>query len=135
MAIPSILARVEAELAAIPLLQGLWRGLKDGPLAGHALTRCYANGYPWGTEGGLHRDAVQAGHYTSIYYPHLEWSPNWAGETVFFDDAEQDIIAAVHPRPNRLAVFPGTIPHVARAISRACPDLRITLMFKTFVAG
>jgi SM-20-related protein len=28
-------------------------------------------------------------------------------------------------------VFPGLIPHVARGVSRTCPMLRITLMFKT----
>jgi SM-20-related protein len=114
-----------------PLVASLWRRLKASHLAGHKLTRCYANGYPAGSEGSLHRDSNVATHFTAIYYPHLSWKPNYAGETVFFDDAEQEIIASVYPRPNRLAVFPGVIPHVARAASRACPEMRITLMFKT----
>jgi SM-20-related protein len=114
-----------------PLVASLWRRLKGTHLAGHKLTRCYANGYPAGTEGSLHRDSNIPSHYTAIYYPHLDWRPNYAGETVFFDNAEQEIIASVYPRPNRLAVFPGVIPHVARGVSRACPDMRITLMFKT----
>ncbi|MGH7016591.1 MAG: hypothetical protein ACRED8_05840, partial [Caulobacteraceae bacterium] len=95
------------------------------------LTRCYANGYPSGAEGGVHLDSNLPTHFTAIYYPHLAWNPNWAGETLFFDAEGADVIAAVYPRPNRLAVFPGVIPHVARAVSRACPELRITLMFKT----
>jgi SM-20-related protein len=124
-------AVIEAELEAAPLVAALWRRLKAGPLAGHALTRCYANGYPTGTEGGLHRDSNIATHFTCIYYPHLAWKPNFAGETVFFDHEEREIVAAVYPRPNRLVVFPGLMPHVARGVSRTCPDLRVTLMFKT----
>jgi SM-20-related protein len=116
---------------AAPLVSRLWRRLKATHLAGHKLTRCYANGYPAGSEGSLHRDSNVPTHYTAIYYPHLEWKPNYAGETVFFDDTEQEIIGSVYPKPNRLAVFPGVIPHVARGVSRVCPDMRITLMFKT----
>jgi SM-20-related protein len=124
--------RFEAMLASrAPPVAALWRSLQAGPLAGHRLTRCYANGYPAGSEGGLHRDSNVASHFTAIYYPHLAWRPNYAGETVFFDAAESEIVAAVYPRPNRLVVFPGVIPHVARGVSRACPELRITLMFKT----
>lgn len=114
-----------------PLVARLWRRLQAGHLAGHRLVRCYANGYPNGADGSLHRDSDVATHFTAIYYPHLAWNPNYAGETVFFDDAQQEIMASVYPRPNRLLVFPGVIPHVARGVSRACPDMRITLMFKT----
>lgn len=117
--------------SAAPLVARLWRRLKATHLAGHKLTRCYANGYPAGSEGSLHRDSNIPTHFTAIYYPHLAWKPNYAGETVFFDHAEEEIIASVYPRPNRLAVFPGVIPHVARGASRVCPEMRITLMFKT----
>ncbi|MGH6987287.1 MAG: hypothetical protein ACRED9_10680 [Caulobacteraceae bacterium] len=117
--------------SSAPPVAGLWRKLEAGILAGHRLTRCYANGYPSGAEGGVHLDSNLPTHFTAIYYPHLAWSPNWAGETLFFDAEGADVIAAVYPRPNRLVLFPGVIPHVARAVSRACPELRITLMFKT----
>ncbi|MBV8594381.1 MAG: hypothetical protein JOZ27_08790 [Caulobacteraceae bacterium] len=125
----------ERELAeAAPLVSAVWLRLKGGALRGHALTRCYANGYPNGSEGGLHLDSSVATHFTAIYYPHLKWHPNFAGETVFFDRAGEEIIAAVYPKPNRLVVFPGDIPHVGRGVSRSCPELRITLMFKTLTA-
>jgi SM-20-related protein len=42
-----------------------------------------------------------------------------------------DIVSAVYPKPNRFVVFSGNIPHVARGVSRTCPKLRITLMYKT----
>jgi SM-20-related protein len=41
------------------------------------------------------------------------------------------VIKAVVPKPDRLVVFPGTIPHVARPIYAAAIPWRITLMFKT----
>jgi SM-20-related protein len=76
-----------------------------------------------------------AGHVTVIYYPHLAWRPDGAGETVFFDASESEIVAAVYPRPNRLVVFPCVIPHVVRGVSRSCPELRITMSRETLREG
>ena len=118
-----------------PIVSELWTALKQGLMRGHELTRCYANGYPVGAEAGLHQDAASDTHSTAIYYPHLDWHANYAGETVFFTPEGSDIIRSVYPRPNRLVVFPGTIPHVARPITSRCPHLRITLMFKTVRAA
>jgi SM-20-related protein len=122
----------EAELAqSAPLLANFWQALKRGPLRGSALARCYANGMPAGTEGGLHTDSNIPTHLTSIYYPNLEWQPDYGGETLFFDADGADLVGAIYPKPNRLVIFAGTIPHVARPVSRRCAQLRITLMFKT----
>jgi SM-20-related protein len=115
----------------VPLLHRLWLDLARGALAGHRLVRCYANGHPFGSEGSVHTDSVSPLSFTSVYYPHDAWHPNWGGETVFFTGDKSDIVAAVYPRPNRLLVFPGTIPHAARGVTRVCPEMRITLMFKT----
>ena len=124
--------QIDRELeGAAPLAAEMWRQIQPAFLPGQRLTRCYANGYPFGSEGGLHMDSNIPSHCTVIYYPHQAWHPNFGGETLFFNAAGDEIIAAVYPRPNRLVVFSGTIPHVARPISRKCPDLRITLMFKT----
>jgi SM-20-related protein len=86
---------------------------------------------PAGAEGGLHMDSNVDTHLTSIYYPHPRWHPSLGGETLFFNKDGTDVIGAVYPKPNRLAVFPGTIPHVARPMSAKAKDLRITLMFKS----
>ena len=124
--------QIEAELATTaPLLAAMWTRLKASVIEGHSLARCYANGYPTGSEGGLHRDSNIPTHYTLIYYPFFAWHPNFGGETVFFNRDGSDIIAAIYPRPNRVVMFPGVIPHVARGLSRGCQELRITLMFKT----
>jgi SM-20-related protein len=115
-----------------PTLFAFWQWLARMPFfAGHDLVRCYANGSCFGGEGTIHTDAKTEGHYTAIYYPAEHWEPNWAGETVIFNDARDDIVATIYPRPNRLLVFPGNMPHVARGVSRTCPELRVTLMFKT----
>jgi SM-20-related protein len=114
-----------------PILHELWSDLEKHVIPGHVLTRCYANGQPYGSEGSIHTDSLSANSRTIIFYPHSAWHPNWGGETLFFDKEQTDVIAAVYPRPNRLLVFSGTIPHVARGLSPICPALRITLMFKT----
>ena len=129
------LAAIEAELGeTAPLLGEMWKALKAGPLQGQALSRCYANGMSGGVEGGLHLDSNIESHLTAIYYPHPAWEPNFAGETLLFNVAGDEVVAAIYPKPNRLAVFSGTIPHVARPMSRRRSDLRITLMFKTMPA-
>ena len=130
------LAASAAELLqTAPIVGELWVALKQGPLQGQALSRCYANGMSGGVEGGLHLDSNVETHLTSIYYPHPVWSPNFGGETLLFNAAGDEIVAAIYPKPNRLAVFAGTIPHVARPMSRRRSELRITLMFKTMPAG
>lgn len=120
-----------------PVIAAAWSFLHGDILKGHILTRCYANAYPYGCEGSVHRDVNvdDPRHYTTIFYPTTEWDMNWAGETMFFRmGPPPEILGSVWPRPNRLVVFPGMIPHVARGISRACPVLRMTLMFKTMKA-
>jgi SM-20-related protein len=123
--------QIEAELEPYPLLAAFWAQLKGGPLANHALSRCYANAMAPGVGGALHQDSNDPDHLTAIYYPHPTWSPDLAGETIFYSDSRDEVSAAVYPKPNRLLIFSGTIPHAARAMSSQASDLRITLMFKT----
>jgi SM-20-related protein len=106
----------------------LWEHLAGTVLRGHTLYRCYANAQTYGSDGTLHTDK---NGWTSLYYPHAAWEPNYAGETVFFNEQGDDTIASIYPKPNRLVIFPGMTPHLARGVSRTCPLLRITLAFKT----
>jgi SM-20-related protein len=114
-----------------PLIHGFWLGLAETALKGHTLYRCYANGQSYGSEGTVHTDSKSDRSYTAVYYPHETWQPDWGGETVLFNDDKSDILASIYPKPNRLAVFKGSIPHVARGVSRICPVLRVVLAFKT----
>lgn len=122
---------IEAELEAYAPVAAVWRRLQAGPFAGHALSRSYANGMPAGIEGGVHKDSTIPSHFTAIYYPHLAWDPTRGGETLFFNEDGSDVIGVGYPKPNRLIIFSGVIPHVARPLSSRANDLRITLMFKT----
>ncbi len=124
-------AAIEDELVAYPAIARIWEKLKAGPLNGRPLARCYANGMPPGAEGGLHMDSNIPTHFTALYYPHLEWRPHLGGETLFFRQDGSDLVGAVYPKPNRMVLFSGTIPHVARPISMKAQLMRITLMFKT----
>jgi SM-20-related protein len=116
-----------------PILE-LWHLIRDRIAPGHVPVRVYANGHTYGGDGHLHTDCDRPGHYTSIYYAHAEWDVNWAGETVFFDSAGQDVIKSVFPKPGRLVHFPGQIPHAARTPSRGCPALRAVFVIKTYLA-
>ncbi len=113
------------------LIFQFWWLLRDTLLKGHSLVRCYANGMPFGSEGTVHTDSSSPTSYTSGYYRHRAWQPNWAGESAILTKDRDDIVASIYPKPNRLLIFRGDIPHVARAVSRTCPSLRVTLMFKT----
>ncbi|QND52716.1 2OG-Fe(II) oxygenase [Phyllobacterium sp. 628] len=123
-----------AELAArAPLIHAFWQKLSQTALKGHLLQRCYANGLPYGNDGATHTDSLQPGACTAVYYPHESWDPDWGGETILFNQDKSDILAAIYAKPNRLLIFPGFVHHVARGVSRVCPHMRITLMFKTRV--
>jgi SM-20-related protein len=62
-----------------------------------------------------------------LYYANMDWSPNWHGETLFYDEACRDIECAVSYIPGRIAVFDGSVPHTIRPQSFAASQLRFTL--------
>jgi SM-20-related protein len=120
----------EELLTAAPVLHDFWRKLKGTVFSQYYLIQCYANAMPYGTHGSVHNDSLVPGDYTAIYYPHMDWHPDWGGETILFNQTCTDILTAAHPKPNRLLVFPAFVRHVARGVSGSCPVVRITLMFK-----
>lgn len=125
----------EAEFQDEPLLapiHHLWKTLEGGILKGHEPLRVYANAHTFGVEGYVHRDHSDTENYFStIYYGHAKWDKDWAGETVFFTESGEDIVSSVYPKPGRVVSFRGAIPHCARAPSRDCPELRVSIVFKT----
>jgi hypothetical protein len=94
------------------------------------LVRAYANAHTYGVEGYIHRDSKFDEDHTVIIYYERDWKPEYAGETVFFNKTQDDIIRAVLPKYGRMAIFPGNIRHAGRGVSRICPVARRVLVLK-----
>ena len=61
------------------------------------------------------------------------WDTNWGGETVFYSKDKSEVLKAVIPSYGRVVAFQGNINHKAAALSRVCPKVRTTLMFKVTI--
>lgn len=96
---------------------------------GCEVIRCYSNAYSFGTEGYPHTDSQIDSDMTVVVYLNESWKPEWAGETVFFDD-DDEIHTAVLPKCGRVVVFPSAMLHVARSVSRICSQLRMVFVLK-----
>ena len=62
-----------------------------------------------------------------IYYINLDWKPEWAGETVFYNDDMSEIIYSSVYKPGRMVIFDGSIPHSIRVQSNSAPHYRFSL--------
>lgn len=97
--------------------------------SGSEIIRAYFNGYTYGTDGYVHTDSDFSEDKTCVVYLNKEWRPDWAGETVFFDE-DNEIIRSVLPKRGRAVVFPSNMLHAARSVSRICPVLRTVFVLK-----
>jgi len=94
----------------------------------HVLKNYYASGYLYGTHHQIHTDYDKGG-FTVMFYLNKLWDISYAGETVFINNIG-DITNSVIPKPGRAVIFDGSIPHVAREVSRICVELRMVATFK-----
>ena len=109
----------------------LWRLVDERITQGRCeIARMYVNAYTYGDCPTIHVDHDAAGNFTVLYYANLEWRPEWSGETVFYTPQRDEIVKAVLPKPGRIAVFDGRIPHVAREPNRIAPVVRYTIAMK-----
>jgi len=93
--------------------------------------RVYANGQTYGLDGNVHKDDNKPNHYTVLYYAVNDtWDTNWQGETLFYDDNEEQVIAVCKPKRNSFVFFDSRIPHVGMSPSKQYNGLRVTLAFK-----
>jgi len=130
-------ADVEPDLqgldASLQPIAECWQAIKASFDHGVRLYECMLSANTFGTEGRVHQDigseAERAGHITVLVYCNREWKVSWAGETLFFDE-DNEISAAVMPRPGRVVFVEGDPPHVGRSVSRICPTDRRVLVFK-----
>lgn len=95
------------------------------------LQKSYASANPYGTVHETHTDTDNK--YTSItvmYYLNNNWTLDNAGETVFFDFYNNEIIKSIIPSPSKIVIFDGGIPHAARDVRRDVSDIRMVLTLK-----
>ena len=85
--------------------------------------RIYCNAHTHGIEPHLH---IDDGEFTMIYYPRLDWHPEWGGGTMVDGELVQYI-------GNRLVIFDAHLPHKAMPVSRECYELRTNVVFKCHV--
>jgi Rps23 Pro-64 3,4-dihydroxylase Tpa1-like proline 4-hydroxylase len=62
-----------------------------------------------------------------LYYANLDWKPEWAGETLFYDQQIDEIIYASMYKPGRIVIFDGETPHTIRSQSSIAPFFRFTI--------
>ena len=82
--------------------------------------RIYCNAHTHGIEPHLH---IDDGDFTMIYYPRIDWKPEWGGGTL----VSETLVPYVG---NRLVVFTASLPHKAMSVSRECYQLRTCVVFK-----
>lgn len=117
-----------SDLLTDETLQSAWQYIQENYFPNHILLRCYANAHTYGIEGYPHSDSNRIQDETVVIYLNKNWRKEWGGETSIF--IEENVEKAVLPKYNRAVIFPGAAQHVSRNVTRICPDLRITLMFK-----
>ena len=66
-----------------------------------------------------------------IYYVNRNWKEEWGGETVIKLDGEWQ---KVYPKPGRVFLFKGKIPHHGMPPNESYTGLRATLVYKTMRA-
>ena len=126
----------DATRVKVPALHSLWE-IVDGNITHgeYRIERMYVNAYNFGDCPTVHQDHAEDGRFTVLYYANYEWHHNWSGETVFYNEARDEIVRAVYPRPGRIVVFDGRIPHVAREPNRICPVVRYTIAIKLYASA
>ncbi|MBA1193328.1 2OG-Fe(II) oxygenase [Pseudomonas entomophila] len=129
------LACCEEELEANErwrFLLGIWRRLCAVHMNNVRLIGVYANGQSFGQDSPIHRDNLPSEPgQTAVLFCNGYWATTWGGELVFCNDAKTDVSAAVLPKPGRIAIFNGEMPHRAKSPTIECDRLRITIAFKT----
>jgi Rps23 Pro-64 3,4-dihydroxylase Tpa1-like proline 4-hydroxylase len=94
------------------------------------LLRAYCNAVHFGDQLYVHRDCdADEDHTTALLYANAVWQRDWGGETLFFDE-DHEAVAAISPRPGRIVLFDGRIPHRAGAPMRDCHESRFTVAVK-----
>ena len=94
--------------------------------------RVYMNAHTNGVEPHMHTDD---GDFTMMYYPRLDWKPEWLGGTAIWDAEGKNIDRFCNYVGNRLLIFPAKNNHQAMPVSKFCYELRPVVVFKLYTSG
>ena len=91
----------------------------------------YINALKCGDTPGIHVDAPWwvEDQKTVLVYLNPEWDPSWGGETIFYNH-KMDATRIVTPKPGRVVIFDGRIPHTGRPPTPKFMRNRYILTFK-----
>ncbi len=78
--------------------------------------RVVYNCFRFGDSPNLHHDGESEDSLSFMVYPVVDWCESWGGETVFVRDGE--VTDCIVPKPGRVVIFPGSIPHGGKAPNR-----------------
>ena len=125
-----------ANVTQMPLWNAMERAVKTArPGEAYRPYRAYTNYAAYGDMLYTHCDCPpDARELTALWFLSAQWDPEWGGETMFFD-SDGDAIFCASPRPGRLVLFDGAIPHVGRPPSRICFAPRFTFAIKLQADG
>lgn len=87
------------------------------------ILRVMIAGNTYGQDGDVHTDHPDDDHVTCVIYLNKKWDSNWGGETIIFEDSPTTVI----PKPGTAVIFSSKYPHVGKAPSRSCGQLRSVL--------
>lgn len=91
--------------------------------------RIHVNSIPHGDMQNIHEDGWPGTSLTALYFVNADWQATWQGELILCDPLGESMYA-IDPRPGRLVLFPGEIPHRGGAPSRVCYEHRLSLAHK-----
>lgn len=120
-----------ANVTRLPLWPATERALAAArPGERYRPLRAYTNFAAYGDMLYTHTDC-QPGQrqLTALWFLSTHWEPEWGGETMFFDSSG-DAMFCTSPKPGRLVVFDGAIPHAGRPPSRICFTPRYSFAIK-----
>lgn len=113
------------------LLGKFWTIIKEQYLPEHELLRYWALGFTQGMDGHVHIDGKETDYYTTLLYIHPQWQAHWGGELLYYSFDESDIIKVVEPKPLRVVISPGHIPHRISPPHRDTDVMRGVLGFRS----
>ena len=94
------------------------------------LIEAYVNSNQYGENSYIHKDGnTYDNAVTCLVYLNETWSPDFAGETLFYNN-DNDAIVVTSPKFKRIVIFDGQISHRASPPSRICSTKRLVLVVK-----